>query len=168
MKPNRPSRNLRQLFATTAALLVLSSRQAVGVEIEAKGKALKALLGTPQVKRKQVKIGPAEREVFYTADKSRIAVVESGLYPPNCTHTWAIGIAKDKISEIRVLEMSCPHAFPTKAASFLDQYRGKGPAQAAKLKGDIHTIAKATGSADLLTDAVLRVLTALPTVKSAL
>lgn len=148
--------------------LWLAIDQAGAVDIEPKGAALKALLGTPQVKRKLVKIGTEEREVFYTADKSRIAVVEKGVYPPNCTHTWAIGLEKDKVREIRVIEMSCPHAFPTKAASYLDQYKGKGPAQAPKLKGDIHTIAKATGSSDLLTDAVQRVLTALPSFKGGL
>ena len=63
------------------------------------------------------------------------------------------------ITQVRPIEMACNHAFPTKAAGYLDQYKGKGPADAAKLSADIATIAKATGSCNLATDAVKRSIT---------
>ena len=87
-----------------------------------------------------------------------MAFIQKGIYEPNCTHTWAIGIdpKTGKVTQVRVIEMSCPHAFPTKADSFLDQFKGKGPADAATLDSSIATIAKATGSCKLATDAVKR------------
>jgi hypothetical protein len=59
-----------------------------------------------------------------------------------------------KIQQIRVVEMSCPHAHPARAHSFLDQFTGKGPADLKKLDQSISTIAKATGSCELTIDAV--------------
>lgn len=98
---------------------------------------------------------------------SRFAVVQKGLYEPNCTHTWVIGLdaASSSVDKIEVVEMACPHAFPTKQASFLDQYKGKGPADVASLKGDIHTIAKATWSCNLTTTAVVTSINAASSLK---
>jgi hypothetical protein len=152
-----------RLIAVLALWAALESAHAV--EIEPKGKALKALLGTTQVKRKVVKVGGEDTEVFYTKDKGKLAFIQKGLYEPNCTHTWAVGATPaGKITSIRVIEMSCPHAFPTKASSYLDQYKGKGPADVATLSAKIKTIAKATGSSNLTTDAAKRVITAAPKV----
>jgi hypothetical protein len=52
--------------------------------------------------------------------------------------------------------MSCPHAYPTREQSFLSQFIGKGPKDAPTLKKKVDTVAKATGSSDLTTDAVVR------------
>ena len=91
----------------------------------------------------------------------RVAVIEKGIYQPSCTHTWAVGLdgKTGAVTEVRVVEMSCPHAFPAKAASYLEQYKGKGPADVAKLDSQIQTIAKATGSCRLTTEAVSRAIT---------
>ncbi|MGE0616351.1 MAG: hypothetical protein AB7P04_11990 [Bacteriovoracia bacterium] len=127
-------------------------------EFEKKSTALMKVLGT-----KQAFPVPGAKDAFYSKDaKGKVkayGVVESGIYPPNCTHTWVIGMdAGARVKDIRVLEMSCPHAFPAKQASFLAQYKGKGPADYEKLKGSVETIAKATGSCDLTTDAVKRAI----------
>ena len=56
--------------------------------------------------------------------------------------------------------MGCPkYAFPTKSATFLDQYKGKGPADVATLDADIQVVAKATGTSQLTTQAVKRTIT---------
>lgn len=143
-----------------ACLLLLSLDSAFGVEFEKLGSAVEKALGTAQAFQKKVKIKGKETTVFYAKDKSKkaskFAVVQKGLYEPNCTHTWVVGLDKAaQVDQIRVVEMSCPHAFPAKEESFLGQYKGKGPADAAKLKGVVHTVAKATGSCDLTTEAVV-------------
>ena len=122
------------------------------------GDAIAAALGT--TKAFQKKLG--SETLYFSKDPNgqpqTYAVIERGVYEPNCTHTWVIGLkAKDRtVSSIRVVEMSCPHAFPTKSASFLDQFQGKGPKDLAELSSSIVTIAKATGSSNLTTDAVVR------------
>lgn len=146
-------------------LLVIQIEVARAVEFEPLNKALLAVLGTPKVQKKTY--GPSQ--VFYSKNAAgkpdKLAVVEKGMYEPNCTHTWVIGLdsKSTKVTQIRVVEMSCQHAFPTKAGSFLTQYKGVGPAETKDLKKKIKTIAKATGSSDLTTDAVVRAIT---TVKS--
>jgi hypothetical protein len=148
----------KQILIVASALIAIDSAQAV--QFEPVGKALAALLGTTKPFTKKVQQGSKETTAYYTKNKSgmvdKIALIENGVYPPNCTHTWAIALdaQKAEVKSIRVIEMSCQHAFPTRSASFLNQYVGKGPAQLTKLEGDIHTIAKATGSSDLLTAAV--------------
>jgi hypothetical protein len=129
--------------------------QAHAVEIEPLGKALAAALGTTKVFSKKID-GNA---VYYSKNAAgkadRYAMVEKNIYPPNCSHTWVVGLdSAGKVTQIRVNEMGCPHAFPAKQASFLDQYKGKGPADAGKIKGSVNTIAKATGTCDLASDAV--------------
>ncbi len=156
-------------------LLVGRIENAAAVEFMPLGKALQGMLGTPKVFKKNVDHGKGVTSVvFYSKDPSgkpaKIAVVEKGLYPPDCTHTWAIGLdpVKGSVTQIQVVEMKCPHAFPCRANSFLDQFKGKGPADVAKLKGSINTIAKATGTSDLTTDAVKRAVTALQRIKTQL
>ena len=80
-----------------------------------------------------------------------------------------MGVDKEgKVTEVRAQEMQCPHAFPAKAASFLDQYKGLGPADVESLKGKVNTIAKATGSCDLATDAVKASITKFQEIKGQL
>ncbi len=135
--------------------------QARAVEIEPMGKALQALLKTTKVKKKAL----GESEFYYApgapGSPTAVAAVEHGLYQPNCTHTWAIGLdpSSGKVTSIRVIEMECQHAFPTKTAAFMDQYKGKGPADMASLDSSVTTIAKATGTCNLLTAAVKRAVT---------
>jgi len=132
------------------------------VEIEPLGKALSTILGSTKVSKKNLKVGSKEVPVFITKNSSgkveRAAFVEKGVYEPDCSHTWAIGIDPEdgKVTEVRVVEMKCPHAFPTKAASFLEQFKGKGPADAEKLVEGVDVIAKATGSSKLAAEAVKR------------
>ena len=152
------------LFA--AITLVCSVEWAQAAQFEALGKAVAAALGTTKAFKKSVKsVGGGETDVFYSKGANgappAYAFIEKGIYEPNCTHTWVIGVdAKtSKVSKIRVVEMSCPHAFPTKAANFLEQFTGKGPADVAKLNSQIIPIAKATGSCDLTTAAVKRSIT---------
>lgn len=161
-RPAMKKTNTLPLILTLWSALELSEARAV--EIEPMGKALQALLGTPKVFKKGA-------NVFYAKNAagkaSAVAVIEKGIYEPNCTHTWAVGIdpATGKVTQVRALEMSCPHAFPCKAASFLDQYRGKGPADVAKLDSQINNVAKATGSAKLTTAAVQRSIEAFQKLK---
>ncbi len=145
----------------STAMVLMHLEQAVAVEIEPQGKALAAVLGSTKVSAKSV----GDTKFFFTkganGKPTRVAVIEKGIYQPNCTHTWAIGLdgRTGAVTEVRVVEMSCPHAFPAKAASYLEQYKGKGPADVAKLDSQIQTIAKATGSCRLTTDAVNRAIT---------
>jgi hypothetical protein len=147
------------------ALIWLSMESALAVEVEPLGKAVMAVLGTSKAMKRTVPSSAGETTVFVTKDASgkvsRAAFIQKGIYQPNCTHTWVVGIdgKSGKVTQVRVVEMSCPHAFPTKSASFLDQFKGKGPADAAKLDAEVSTVAKATGSSKLTTDAVKRSIT---------
>lgn len=145
---------MRRLL-TLVALLVLMER-AQAVEFEKLGAALTASLGTKQAFQKKLGAETAYYAKGADGKATKFAFVQKRTYPPNCTHTWVVGAdAKTaKITGIRVVEMSCHHAHPTKASSFLDQFKGKGPADASTLKGKVNTIAKATGSSELAADAV--------------
>ena len=155
----KKSRKVANWLAVIVFLIQVHSAQAV--QFEPKGKALVGILGTTKVSTKKIAQGGKQFEVFFTkgangAVGDTIAVVEPGLYPPNCTHTWAVGVdsKSGKVKAIKVIEMSCPHAFPCQKESYLEQYIGKGPADVAKLDSDISTIAKATGTSNLTTEAV--------------
>lgn len=148
--------------ATTSGILLFYLDTANATEFEKLGDAIAKALGTKQVFKTTLPMGKDTVTVFYSKNKSgkaeKLGVLQTGLYEPNCTHTWIVGVdaATTKINGIRVVEMSCPHAFPTREASYLDQYKGKGPKDAAKLSSVIHTIAKATGSSNLTTTAVIK------------
>lgn len=164
-----------RLKAVVPALILLALiERAQAAEFEPLGKAVAGVLGTTKAFKKSIKIGGKARDVFYSKGSNgkaaKFAFVEEGVYEPNCTHTWVVGVdAKTaKVLSVRVVEMSCPHAYPTKAANFLDQYKGKGPADAAKLSEKVITIAKATGSSNLTTDAVKRSITAANKIKGKL
>lgn len=145
---------------TTFAVMLILIQVSLGyaVEFENKFKAVAAVLGTPQAY-------PSGNSVFYSKSKKgaveRIALIESAIYPPNCTHTWVIGLdgTQLRVTQLRVVEMSCPHAFPTQKASFLAQFKGKGPADLKVLEKNVHTIAKATGSSMLTAQAVKSAIT---------
>lgn len=144
------------------AVLVLTALEiAEATEFEKLGDSIAKALGTTKAFKSQTSVGKESVNVFYAKDASgkasKFAVIQKGLYEPNCTHTWVIALnaASSQVESIRVVEMSCPHAFPTREASYLEQYKGKGPADVKNLKGEIHTVAKATGSSQLTTDAVV-------------
>ncbi len=144
----------------TSTLLLLFQLNAGASEFESLKNALSQGLGTTKAFKATVTAGGKTDSVYYSKDDSgkplKVAVVQKAIYPPNCTHTWVVALdAKTStVSEVRVVEMSCPHAFPTNKAFYLDQYKGKGPADVSKLKGSIQTIAKATGTCNLTTEAV--------------
>lgn len=144
--------------------LWLAVENAFAVELESMGKAVSGILGTSKAKTKQVNDSVDTVPVFFTSTgkPDKYVFVEKGIYPPSCTHTWVIGIsaATGKVTEVRVNEMSCPHAFPTRTASFLDQFKGKGPADVATLEAKVNIVAKATGSSKLAATAVKRAITA--------
>ena len=132
-------------------------------EFESLREALVATLGTSQALKKTVQVEGQTVEVYLPkAGGPRRAVVQKGVYPPNCTHTWVVGSTDSKtISEIRVVEMSCPHAFPCRSPGFLKQYLGKGLSSLPKLDRQVQSVAKATGSSELTTQAVRRTILAL-------
>jgi hypothetical protein len=153
--------------------LVFYVARARATEFEKLGDSIGKSLGTKQVFQTKATVGSETISLFYSKDGSgkanKFAALQKGIYEPNCTHTWIIGLDKSaKIDSIRVVEMSCPHAFPTREDSYLDQYKGKGPKDLATLKGQIHTVAKATGSCNLTTDAVIKSIKAVASVKGTL
>lgn len=146
------------LYSLTS--MILTALPAQAQEFQSLGSAIKTILGNAGTGAFKKNVNG--KDVYYSKNgqgkAARLAFVETGIYKPNCTHTWVVGVdpASSKVTGIEVVEMSCPHAFPTKEKSFLDQYKGKGPAEARSLIKQIDTIAKATGSCNLTTEAVVR------------
>jgi len=155
-------RHFKSIMAVSVPILILDQGVAHAVVFEKMGTAVKKALASKSsnVGRKVFRRKGKKYPVFFTS--KRLAVVETGMYPPNCTHTWVIGLDRksSKVKSIRVVEMSCHHAFPCQKESFLDQYLGKGPAHTKKIKAATDTIAKATGSSLLTSDAVIRAIKA--------
>lgn len=170
----KPFSGIVKKLTETVALVssIVAALPAGAVEIEPLGKALTTILGTPKVSKKVIKVAGKDVAVFLAkgADGKikKAAFVEKGIYEPDCTHTWAVGIDADSssVSEVRVVEMKCPHAFPTKASSFLEQFKGKGPADVEKLVEGVDVVAKATGSSKLAAEAVKRSIQAFEVAKS--
>jgi hypothetical protein len=170
LKKTKPLRGRKKLMKTITppktliiALLTWAViENASAVEIEPMGKAVGTLLGTTKAFKKTLNDGTSNVDVYYSkgADgkAAKVVFIEKGLYPPSCTHTWAIGMdaATGTVTEVRPLEMACPHAYPTKSASFLSQFQGKGPTDVSTLDSDVHSVAKATGTSKLATEAVKR------------
>lgn len=154
------------IFLLVALTLELSRMSAFATEFEPLGQAVAASLGTKAAFKKSFAFEGSKLDVFYSKGSggtaNKLAFVQNGTYEPNCTHTWIVGVDVDtgKVNGVRVVEMACPHAYPTKTESFLGQFKGKAFADATKLKKDITTVAKATGSANLAIDAVRRSLVA--------
>ncbi|HTL12242.1 MAG TPA: hypothetical protein VL588_07130 [Bdellovibrionota bacterium] len=152
-----------------ALVLMLESGMAGAVELEKKGAALAAVLGTTKVFQYKTGIPagadpkgemvPAEYGVFYDKDASgkatKIAVAQTWIWEKQCRHGWVVGLdAKtSKVQTVHFTEMQCPHAEPVKG-SFNDQFVGKGPADVQTLVEKVDTVAKATGSAILAAKAV--------------
>jgi hypothetical protein len=99
----------------------------------------------------------------------RVVFIERNIYPPNCTHTWAVGIdAKTgRVVGVHPLEMGCPHGYPAKSKDFLSQFQGKGFSDIRTLD-NIDTIAKATGTCKLAAGAVKKSLNEYQRVKGKL
>jgi hypothetical protein len=156
------------------ALFCLTSLPALAVEIEPAGKAISAILQTTKAFKKTMQVDGKPVSFFYSKDASgkvaEVVFIEHGTYEPNCTHTWAIGMNPDSqtVTEVRVIEMYCPHAFPTKSSAFLDQFKGKGPADVATLDTKVTTVAKATGSSNLAIGAVKRSIVTLQKIHGSL
>ncbi len=148
----------------TVLFFVFVMEKAMAVQFEPKGKAIAAVLGTKNAFQKKIQAEGKSETVFYSKGTNgkaeKFAFVQEGLYPPNCTHTWIVGVdaTNGTVTELRPVEMSCPHAFPTKESSFLSQFKGKAIADAGKLDKDIDVIAKATGSCKLAITAVKKSL----------
>jgi hypothetical protein len=159
---------------SAAALALLPKAETQAAEFEPLGKAVATVLGTSKAFKKSFAFENKPLDVFYAKGQdgraSHLAFVQKGIYAPNCTHTWVVGVdpASGAVSQVRVVEMSCPHAYPTKTESFLGRFKGKTFADASKLKGDIVPIAKATGSSELTVDAVRRSLVAASKLKGKL
>lgn len=131
-------------------------------EFESLATALTSLLGTTKAIKRSIQVEGQTLDLYVPkAGGSARAVVQKAVYPPNCTHTWVIGSNDGvRVSEIRVVEMSCPHAFPCRTVAFLKQYLGKGPSNVDRLDRQVQTVAKATGSSELTTTAVRRAILA--------
>ncbi len=146
--------------------LELSRMSAYATQFEPLGQAVAASLGTKAAFKKSFAFEGSKLDVFYAkgagGKATKFAFVQYGTYEPNCTHTWIVGVdaGTGKVDGVRVVEMSCPHAYPTKTESFLGQFKGKALADATKLKKEISSVAKATGSANLAIEAVRRSLVA--------
>lgn len=138
-------------------------QQSLAGEVEPVGKAVATLLGTTKALKKDVDEAKGKKvTVFASKEKPlRYVFLEDGTYQPNCKHLWAVGIegATGKVIGVRGVSMDCTHAAPAMGSGFLDQYKGKGPADLAKLDSDINIKAKATGSCKLATEAVKRAIT---------
>ncbi|MGZ3694532.1 MAG: FMN-binding protein [Bdellovibrionota bacterium] len=163
-------KNRTSLF--TVICFVLLVEQALAVTIQPKGKAIADVLGTSKdVSQKKL---DHDQMVYYSKGSdgkaAKFAFVQEGLYPPNCTHTWIVGVdaASGKVTEVRPVEMSCPHAFPTKEVSFLSQFKGKAIADADKLDKEIDVVAKATGTSKLAIEAVKKSLKSAQSLKGQL
>lgn len=164
----QPGGNKPILKAVYAFLFAMELTRgfAYATEFEPLGQAVAASLGTKKAFKKSFAFEKKPLDVFYAKDAAgkatKFAFVQKGVYEPNCTHTWIVGVdaASGKVNGVRVVEMSCPHAYPTKTESFLGQFKGKSFADATKLKSDVTPIAKATGSANLAIEAVRKSLVA--------
>lgn len=143
-------------------ILVILQRSAWAVVFEPVEQAIPAILQSKSVFPIVMQGKPRpDLKVFYSKDKKgvqRFVVLEDRIYETGkCTHQWAIGIhpKTQAVTEIRVIEMKCQHAFPCEKKNYLKQYVGVGPKDLKTLKSKIQTIAKATGTSDLTTDAVI-------------
>ncbi len=149
--------------------LIFSIELSFAAEFMKLGAAIKSVIKTDKAQMTSVTVDGEKADVFTAkSDAAKfVAVKQGGIYPPNCTHTWIVGLGKKdcKVSQIQVVEMSCPHAFPTRKSTFLDQYKGKGPAQIKSIDSGVVTVAKATGSSELTTKAVEKAIKACEKVK---
>jgi hypothetical protein len=133
------------------------------------GKSIMAMIGTKDATKKTFPGTTAIYDKKANGKPKVVAFVEKNTWQTTCAHTWIVGIGADgKVTQVVAQEQQCPHAKPAAAASFLEQYKGKGPADTAKLKDNVTTIAKATGSCELATEAVVHAITTYQKVKGTL
>lgn len=152
------------------AILVVHLERATAVEFEKLGAAVAKALKTTKAFKTNTNVSGEDTTVFYSkggnGKADRFAVVQTGIYKPNCTHTWVVGINNaHKVEDVRVVEMSCTHAHPTRKPSFLAQFKGKGPASVRELASGVSVVAKATGSSELTRDAVVKAIQAVQNLK---
>jgi hypothetical protein len=166
---------MKSFLTKTAAvsLLLIYLDRAYAVEFEKMGTAVAGALKVTKASKASTTVDGKPVNAFYAKDgagkPSRFAVVQQRIYPPNCTHTWVIGLdASAKVDDIHVVEMGCTHAYPTKEKSFLQQFYGKSLADVKSLKGNVQTVAKATGTSELTADAVITAITAVGQLKKTL
>jgi hypothetical protein len=148
-----------KLYTTVAIISVWTMLETSWAgEIEPLKSALISLLGKVQVQH----VGAGDMDYWFKkgGHAPRVVFIEKNVYPPNCSHTWAVGIdsASGKVASVHPLEMGCPHGYPAKSKTFLSQFQGKGMSDIKSLDG-IDTIAKATGTCKLAADAVKKSLT---------
>ncbi len=157
MKAKRAACNAIAVVAIWAQI-----ERAHATEIESLASVLKSFLGRVKVQHGK------DGDYWYPVGKkaTRVVFIEKNIYPPNCTHTWAIGInTKDgKVAAVKPIEMSCPHGLPAKSKSFLSQFEGKSMATIKSLDS-IDTLAKATGTCKLAGEAVKKAITGFQNVK---
>ncbi len=165
-------RSLKALFISSLVLILVETAE--GVEFEKMGSAVGAALkGVKKASKGSAKVDGKDVVIYYSKDASgkpdRFAVVQQGIYPPNCSHTWVVALdGKLKVDDIRVVELACTHAYPTREKSFLSQFYGRGPAQVKEIKSGVQTIAKATGSSELTANAVVIAIEAASSLKKTL
>lgn len=157
-------RRITKWSYVAAGLLWVTMESVQAVQYEPQNQALITVLGTKAgVQKKSFAGTDGQAEMYYAkagGKTSAVAFIEHGLYKPDCTHTWVVGIdpSSGSVTQVRMIEFRCPHAKPTASASFLDQYKGKGPADVGALDGSVTTVAKATGTSQLCTAAVKRAI----------
>lgn len=145
--------------------------QAFALEFVPMNQAISQVLGTTKAFKKDLKIDGEDVLAYYSKTPEgaplKIAVVQKGIYAPSCTHTWVVGLdaKKGTVDQIRVVEMSCQHAFPAKTPEYLTQYTGKGFTDLEKLDSQVVPIAKATGTCVLTTKAVKKSIRAAREIK---
>jgi len=148
----------------SVSALSISLQDAFATQVESLKSALKSLLKTDKVFQKKIDFEKEKSTVIYSKGSDgkadQVVVMGNGRYPPNCDHTWTIGLnAKDAtVTEAKLIEYTCHHAEPTTQKSFMDQYKGKGPKDVATLASKITPVAKATGTSELATKAIVRAI----------
>ncbi len=166
---------MKNFLVKTAAiaLLLVHLDRATAMEFEKMGTAVACALKVTKASKASTVVDGKPVNAFYAKNgagkAARFAVVQQRVYPPNCSHTWVIGLdASGKVDDIHVVELGCTHAYPTKEKSFLQQFNGKCLADVKSLKGSVQTVAKATGSSELAADAVVTAITAVGQLKKTL
>ena len=155
----------KTLYSTMAIIGIWTTLEASwGGEIEPLKSALISMLGKVQVQH----VGKDGADYWFQkgGHAPRVVFIEKNVYPPNCSHTWAVGIdtKTGKVASVHPLEMGCPHGYPAKSTTFLSQFQGKSISDVKSLDS-IDTIAKATGTCKLAAKAVQSSITKYQKVK---
>src|SRR3954468_5304707 len=102
--------NRRFTHLLMGTLLLVQLQESQATTFEKMGSAIEKILGTKKAVKKTVDVNGKPVDVYLSSTEPRVAVVQKAVYPPDCTHTWVIGTNGEtaKITQIRVVEMSCP------------------------------------------------------------